>query len=77
MQIAIICFCKYAANFARFLSDGSALNAWISLLIYVPFIVIDGVLPCANIKIAKQSMQALFIGTNPNCCIFVGGAGTR
>jgi hypothetical protein len=45
--------------------------------IYVPFVVVNGVLPCANIKIAKQSMQALFIGTNPNCCIFVGGAGTR
>jgi hypothetical protein len=29
-------------------------------------------LPCTDIKIAKQSMQALFIGTNPNCCIFVG-----
>jgi hypothetical protein len=40
--------------------------------IYVPFFVIDGVLPCTDIKIAKQSMQALFIGTNPNCCIFVG-----
>jgi uncharacterized protein (DUF983 family) len=43
MQIAIMCFCKYAVNFALFLSDGSALNAWISLLIYVPFIVVDGV----------------------------------
>jgi hypothetical protein len=36
MQIAIMCFCKYAANFARFLSDGFALNACINLLIYVP-----------------------------------------
>jgi hypothetical protein len=45
--------------------------------IYVPFVVVDGVLPCTNIKIAKQSMQVLFIGTNPKCCIFVEGAGTR
>jgi hypothetical protein len=45
MQIAIMCFCKYAANFARFLSDGSVLNAWINLLIYVPFVVVNGVLP--------------------------------
>lgn len=24
-----------------------------------------------NIKLSKQSMQTLFIGTNPKCCIFV------